>query len=250
MATNTSGDGARLFPWQMVHYIVHGGPNDPSNAQLTYLNPPGSAAGGYLDAWQTIGGVTSLNYVTVPPVPGSQTPPAIPIPRSQSMWGGTTAALAAGLTSVTITNGGGVYCGTLPKGAWVDSVDMFVYATFTGNAGTVVDVGLFYAPANTVSTTGPGYGPPLLFPLAFITGGGTANTLYSTEAVGGVSAFTSAGTLNLGPGIGTTVNTAGQLASMSDIDLYFVAFGLSTSQGTALATGSAAIRVKFTGLEG
>lgn len=249
MATNVSGDGARLFNWQMVHYIVHGGPNDPSTQG--FFNPPGSADGGYLSAWATsAAGVTSLNYVSVPPVPGSQTPPAIPIVRSQSMWGGTTAALSATLTSFAGTLGGGVYCGTLPKGAWVDSVDLFIYAAFSGNSGTVVDLGLFYAPANTVSTTGPGYAPNLLFPLAFITGGGTAGQLYSTEAVGWVSAFTNTGAGILGPGLGTTVNTAGQLASMSDIDLYFVAFGLSTSQGTALATGSAAIRVKFTGLEG
>jgi hypothetical protein len=261
MPTNVGGDSARLFPWQMVHYIVHGGPNDPSplpttqgtpTALFTGVSAAGTADGCYLSAWKTTGaGVTSVNFITVPPLPGSVAPPPyIPIPRTQQMFGGTGtgAAIAAAATSVT-TNAGGVYLGTVPQGAWMDSVDYYVYSAFSGNNGTCFAAGVFYAQANAYNSSNtPGYQPATVYPIAFVSGGGAANTLYSTET-GQATAFTNTQTSNLGPGIGQSAFTAGSLASVSDIDLYFIVFCAGTST-TNLATGSAAVRIKFTGLEG
>jgi hypothetical protein len=261
MPTNVTGDQARLFPWQMEHYIQHGGPNDPSplpttqgtpTALFTGVSAAGTADGCYLSAWKTTGaGVTSLNSITVPPVPGSPYGTGyIPLPRSQYMFGGTGGgSFAPGLTSVT-TNAGGVYIGTIPQGAWVDSVDLYIYAAFSGNNGVCYDVGVFYCQAQAYnSNNSPGYQPATVYPLAFVTGTAAgANTLFSTET-GLASAFTSTNLANLGPGNGQSAFTTGSLASIGDIDLYFIAFCSGTAT-TYLATGSAAVRIKFTGLPG
>lgn len=249
MATNVTGSSARLFDWQMVHYIVHGGPNDPTKptSTTTTITNPANTDGGYLSALVSTSTGTATNFITVFPIPGSQTPPAQPLPRSQMMFGGSGAgsAPAAGLTSVT-NNFGGVYLGTVPQGAWVDSVDMFVYIGFTGGTQILASIGVYYCQANAYNTNTTGYVPSTMYPIAFLSGGCAANTLYSTET-GLATAFTSNNTQNLGPGIGSTTFTAGSLASMSDIDLYFIAYGTAS---TSLTTGSAAVRIKFTGLEG
>ena len=79
MVTNTPGKSARLFAWQMSHYIVRGGPNDPVLPATG--GPP-----------VTTGGVFSYNSVlTVPPTPGAQ--PAEPVTQTiNSTTGATTSA--------------------------------------------------------------------------------------------------------------------------------------------------------------
>lgn len=270
MPTNTAGDNARLFPWHVLHYIVRGGPNDPATTigegegvpayWGTSISGAGTADGAYLSAWKTTpAGVTSQNFVTLPPLPGIPTgsvqPGYIPLPRTQSMGAGSGiggVGMSASLTSVT-GNAGGVYLGTIPQGAWIDSIEMFIYAGFTAPGG-VTDIGIFYAQAGAYSSSNTaGQQPGTVYPLAFLTGGGAAGTLYSTElANGSKTAFTSTGGTtapNVGPGLGTSNFTIGSLASISDIDLYFCVYGTGTAS-SGLTTGSAAVRIEFSGLGG
>lgn len=224
--TNVPGDSARLFQWQMVHYLVHGGPNDPV---IQSSSPPVQATPGYL-GWNTV--------VTLPPIPGTQTPPAVPLPRVQQI--GSTGTV--GGTATLSSNNGGIYIGTIPQGSWIESVEVFSYIPFAG--GTSLAGGVFYAPADTQGAA-PGFQPATLFSLAYLIAFMGTNTLYSTETSVGATAFTTV-SVQKGPGTGTA--GAGQLASLGDIDLYYVV--ANTAGQASLTNGSVAVRVKFTGLEG
>lgn len=221
--TNIVGDSARLFQWQMVHYLVHGGPNDPV---IQSASPPTNTAGqgGYL-AWNT--------SVVLPPVPGTQTPPAVPLPRVQSI-------ISAGTAGATMANNtGGVYIGTLPQGSWLESIEAYLYTAFTG----ATNFGVYYAPAGSFSAANsPGFQPQTVFQLVSFTGAGTANTIYSTDAIDAANKTAWTAAPGVGPG-NATAASAGQLASLGDIDLYFLVT-------TTASAGTAAVRVKFTGLEG
>ena len=223
--TNVPGDSARLFQWQMVHYLVHGGPNDPV---IQSASPPTQASPGYL-GWGTV--------VTLPPLPGTQTPPAVPLPRVQQI--GSTGTVS---TTTLSTNNGGIYIGTIPQGSWIESVEVYSYIAFAG--GTSLFGGVFYAPADTQGAA-PGFQPATLYSLAYLIAFMAGSTLYSTETSAGTTAFTTA-SIQKGPGTGTA--GAAQLASLGDIDLYYVV-GNTSGQST-LTNGSVAVRVKFTGLEG
>jgi hypothetical protein len=229
--TNTPGDQARLFPWQMSHYIVHGGPNDPV---IQSAAPPTQASPGYL-GWSTV--------LTLPPVPGTQTPPAVPLPRVQSL--NSTGTLSSGVLG---SNTGGLYIGTIPQGAWILDLSLYCYVSLAG--GTSTSIGIFYAAADTVGAGNAGGQPTSLNNLAYITSP-TAGNLYTAVGAGdaGTTAFTAVGnsTTPLGPGTGTS--GVAQLASLSDIDLYVVGF-LVAGTGTANTNGAYAVKVEFTGLEG
>lgn len=114
MVTNTAGDSARLFPWQMSHYIVRGGVNDP-------VQPSASNAGG----------IFSFNSTFLaPPIPGAS--PAV------------SRAMSIGLTGTLI---GGILIGTIPQGAWITGVGIFSYTSWAG--GSAGAIGLGYAAANS-----------------------------------------------------------------------------------------------------
>jgi|SRR5882672_329622 len=275
MATGFAGTNARLFPWQTKHYLIRGGPFDPA---IPSTGNAGSLLGGYLNAVNAAG---QTNQITLPPVPGTQTPPNVPIPRVQSMNSSTGVYTAA--TGTLATNNGGVYLGTIPGGSWIESVEMFVYTALTG--GTSVSVGLFYTPSENVGVA-PGFQPATLYALA-VQNTPVINTIYSTRYVGATlnnATFTSAplitqfnGGWQVGPGFGpsglvwpainvTTLAAdgppggegiggakdllAGGVASVpGDIDLYFVNF-LAGGSGTANTAGNFEVKVEFTGKMG
>jgi hypothetical protein len=220
-----AGDSARLFPWQVSHYIVRGGPNDPV-LQTTPAVP----------AVQTGGGTLSFNStVILGPVPGQQ--PAL----NRTMTLNSTGTLTAGQLT---TNTGGIYIGTIPQGAWILDVGLFCYAALS--VGTSTSVGVFY-------TNEPGdltYPPPTLNLLGYITTP-AANTTYGVKSGSGITAFTAVNAA-VGPtGLGNAAVAGGiaALASLSDIDLYVASF-LVGGTGTASSTGCFACLVEFTGLEG
>lgn len=171
MATNVAGDSARLYPWQVSHYIVRGGPNDPSIPSVSNL-----------------GGILSANgVVTVPPVPGFQ--PALP--RTETF----NASTAAGSASLT-TNNGGVLLGTIPAGAWITNIELFCLVGLSGGSST--SVGFFAVNANTA------YPQASVSTLAYITSP-AANTLYSLRGSnGGATAFTGVSATLLGPAAALT----------------------------------------------
>lgn len=254
MVTNTPGTNARLYPWQVKHYIQRGGPNDPV-AQASG-GPPVTTGG-------SLGWNTSLTF---PPIPGTQTPPNVPLPRVMSL--NSTGTLTA-TTGVLATNTGGILVGTIPGGSWIDEVEIYCYTALSG--GTSTSVGLFYAPANTFNTVASPQ-PATLWVLGYITTP-AAGTSYGTRTRP-ANAVTSAGALGsaltgyqIGPGNG--VSGAQQLASLGppegqgfggltqgaaalasgDIDLYFVSF-LVAGSGVAPTAGEFGFRIDFTGQEG
>ena len=267
MATNFAGSLFRLYPWQTKHYLCRGGPFDPV---IQTAGTQGSLTGGYLQV---------ATSITLPPVPGTQTPPAVPLPRVQSQI--STGTLTA-TTGTLASNTGGVYLGTIPGGAWIDSVEIYCYTALSG--GTATSVGVFYAESESVSTTNtPGYQPTTLYTLGHILTP-AAGTVYTSHGVPASNAVTSAGGLRAvltgfqtGPGTGPTGSTwptinaqtlasdgppggegfggikdllAGGTAPLpGDIDLYFVNF-LVAGSGTANTAGNFAVKVEFTGLMG
>jgi hypothetical protein len=226
-----AGDSARLFPWQVDHNCVRGGPNDPV-VQTTPAIPAQQTGGGSL-SWNTT--------LTLPPVPGVQ--PAV----NRTMTINSTGTLTSGQLT---TNTGGLYLLTIPQGAWIESLSFFCYAAMAG--GTSTSLGFFY----TAEPADLAYPPATLNLLAYITTP-TANTLYSSVATGGgATSFTSVlgagGTSGgnaspLGPGNAQT--GIGQLASLSDIDIYVATF-LVAGAGTANTGGCYSAMFNFTGLEG
>lgn len=259
MSANLTGLQTRLYPWQVKHYITHGGPNDPV-AQATG-GPPVTGAG--VLSWNST--------LTLPPLPGTQTPPNVPLPRVQSLNSGGTLTVT---TAVMATSTGGIYVGTIPGGAWIDDVEIYCYAALAG--GTSTSVGLFYAPAGSFSASNsPGFQPATLWTLGYITTP-AAGTVYGTRTRP-ANATTSAGMLgsaltgyqvgpgngvsgaqqgaNLGPPTGEGFGGAkdllagGAQPTQGDIDLYFCSF-LIAGGGTAPTGGSFAFRVDFSGLVG
>ena len=270
MATNFAGSLFRLYPWQTKHYLVRGGPYDPV---IQTSGNAGSLTGGYLNV---------ANSVTLNPIPGTQTPPAVPLPRVQSQnSGGSFSTSTAALTS----NTGGVYIGTIPGGSWIESVEAFCYTTLSG--GTSVSWGIFWAPSETFSASNtPGFQPATLFALAYLVTAPAANTMYTTRtmvvtatnnalSLAGVSAVAEWTGWALGPGTGptgTSTPTGATLAGLGppggegfggikdllaggaspipgDIDLYAVSF-LTGGSGTANTAGNFQVKVEFTGLVG
>jgi hypothetical protein len=261
MVTNTPGTNARIFPWQMKHYIQRGGPNDPT-LQATG-GPP-----------VTTGGVLGFNSsLTFPPIPGTQTPPAVPLPRVMSMP-------SPGSTHVTTTgiltnNVGGILVGTIPGGSWIQNVEIYCYTAPTFAGTTPFDsVGLFYQSANVFNTVANPQ-PATLWALATkqtITAGSSftpftaaANGITTAGALRGVLTAYQLGPGNgvagpqqlasLGPpegqGFGGLTQGATALAS-GDIDLYFVAFATNatSSANATMTAGEFGFLVEFTGHEG
>jgi hypothetical protein len=224
MATGTVGDSARLFPWQMSHYIVKGGPNDPSVLPPTG-GPPVTGAG-YL-SWNS--------SIVVPPVPGAS--PATP--RTMSLHNGGTLT-----TGQLVTGTGGIFIGTIPQGAWLLDLNLFCYASLAG--GTDASVGIFYV-RNSLAIAQV-YPVVTLNLLAYITSP-AADTMYGIKTTQGVTAFTAVNA-TVGPtGPGDGVAGIKELASIGDIDLYVASF-LIAGGGTANTGGSYGVMVEFTGLEG
>jgi hypothetical protein len=261
MATNVAGTNARLFPWQMKHYIQRGGPNDPTL----------QASGG---PPVTTGGVLGFNSsITFPPIPGTQTPPNVPLPRVMSMP-------SPGSTHVTTTgiitnNTGGILVGTIPGGSWIDNIEIYCYTTPTfGGTTPFTAVGLFYANANAFQTQAIPQ-PATLWTLASITSPTTGNvySTFTSPANGVTTAGAQRAALtayqvgpgngvagpqqlaSLGPpegqGFGGLTQGAAALAS-GDIDLYFVAFTVNgtSSANATMTAGEFAVRIDFTGQEG
>lgn len=267
MSTGFAGSLFRLYPWQTKHYLVRGGPFDPV-IQTSGL--AGSLTGGYLQV---------ATSITLGPVPGTQTPPNVPLPRVQSQI--STGALTVA-TGVLGSNNGGVYIGTIPGGAWIDSVEMFVYTALSG--GSATSVGIFYTPSeNQVGAAAPGFQPATMYCLAYQTTP-VINTLYTTSGFPGSNGLTGPPVAcanwtgwSRGPGNGpsstswptitqTTLASdgppggegfggakdllAGGAASIpGDIDLYFVNF-LIAGSGTANTAGNFQVKIEFTGLAG
>lgn len=255
MATGFAGSVFRLLPWQAKHYITRGGAFDPA-AQATG-GPP--VTGGGILSWNSV--------VTLPPIPGTQTPPNVPLPRVQQL--NSTGTLTA-TTGILATSVGGIYVGTVPGGAWITDVEIFCYTALSG--GTSTSVGLFYAPANTAGAA-PGFQPATLWVLGYITTP-AAGTVYGSGRTGAqTNAVTSAGGqaaaltgYQVGPGsfsaaqvlagggppggegFGGLTQGATQ-ATPGDIDLYFCSF-LVAGSGAAPTGGSFGFRLDFTGLVG
>lgn len=270
MATNVTGNVARLFGWQMLHYYQRGGPNDPDGQSL-YNTTTAHWGGGSL-SWNSV--------FTYPPVPGTQTPPAQAIQRTMTL--NTNAALSLTTGALAITGAqvqGGILLGTIPGGSWVDDVQIFCYEALTG--GTSVSFGLFYAPAGTVGSpfVAAFPQPNTMYTLGYVTSPATG-TIYGaktrpTNAITGTGALV--GNLagyQVGPGypIGAaSLNLAGAgtpgaqgFAGMpqaqasganpptppsGDIDIYACTF-LIGGAGTAPTQGSFGVLVTFTGQEG
>jgi hypothetical protein len=213
MATGVAGDSARLFPWQMQAYIVRGGPNDPVLPATG--GPP--VTGGGVFSWNSA--------ITFPPIPGVQPP------LNRSMTIQTTGA----------GNIGGILIGTIPQGAWITGLQLFVYTAFTG--GTPF-IGVMGVPANTAypptfSTTN--IGAPTLTATSGIIGqvSGAATGLFGSPAGNGIGALTG------NTGFGPTIAQAG------DVDLYaYISGSANAGSAGAAVAGSAAIWVSFSGLEG
>lgn len=267
MATNFAGSLFRLYPWQTKHYLLRGGPFDPV---IQSGGIQGALTGGYLNV---------ANPVTLNPIPGTQTPPNLPLPRVQSMVSTGTLTVTTGTLA---SNTGGIYLGTIPGGAWIESVEIYCYVTLSG--GTSTSVGIFYAESQDASGAAPGFQPTTLRELGYITSpvAGTTYTSRGVPATG--NTVTSAGALSAqltgwqtGPGSGPTGSTfptinsqtlasngppggegfvgikdllaGGAVSTPGDIDLFFVNF-LIAGSGTAATAGQFAAKVEFTGLVG
>jgi hypothetical protein len=224
MTTGAPGDSARLFPWQVSHYLVKGGPNDPS--VLPPTGGPPVTSGGYL-SWNS--------SILVPPVPGAQ--PALNRTMSLHSAGTLTAGQLTG-------NTGGIYIGTIPQGAWILDVNLMCYAALAG--GTDLSVGIFYVQQSLAAAQV--YPATPLNLLAYITSP-AASTMYGIKTTLGMTLFTAANAAPGPTGPGNGVTGIAQLASLGDIDLYVASF-LIAGGGTANTGGSYGVMVEFTGLEG
>jgi hypothetical protein len=258
MTTNAPGTSARLFPWQVKHYIQRGGPNDPV-AQASG-GPPVSTGG-------SLGWNTSLTF---PPIPGTQTPPAVPLPRVMSM---TSAGTYTTTTGILATNTGGILVGTIPGGSWIDGIEIYTYAVLAGTSSFPTSVGLFYTNANAFNTVAQPQ-PVTLWALGTTPANPVAGTTYTSYGAA-ANTITTVGCLRaalasyqVGPGNGVAGST--QLASLGppegqgfggltqgaaslpsgDIDLYFVAFTVAGSATSTLTGGEFGFRIDFTGQEG
>jgi hypothetical protein len=258
MVTNTAGTNARLFPWQMKHYIQRGGPNDPV---LQASGGPPVTTGGSL-GWNTV--------LTFPPIPGTQTPPNVPLPRVMSM---SSAGSYVSTTGILSANNGGILVGTIPGGSWIDTIEIYCY---TALANAASQVGLFYAPANAFNTVASPQ-PAILWALGVTPAAPATGTVYTSTALGAtLNVITTPGAQRaqmqgwqVGPGNG--VVGPQQLASLGppegqgfgglpqgnapllsgDIDLYFVSFTPAGGQVAPVAgPGEFAFRIDFTGQEG
>jgi len=235
--SNIPQDSARLFPWQVDHNCVRGGPNDPIMQQqaITTATPPATLGGGSV-SWNT-------SFV-MNPVPG-QNPPT---PRVMSLYANGT--FASGAMTVNTTSGG-LYLLTVPKGAWIQDVQMYCYTALTGSGF----IGVFYAPASTDLTYPPGAQATAalsnMFLLCASTAAvATAGTLLSLKSGSGLTAFNTltGASVELGPGNANPAATApnvNQLASLDDMNIYVAAYGTGAPTG-----GSFAVMINFTGLEG
>jgi hypothetical protein len=227
MATGTIGSQARLFPWQMIHYIQRGGNNDPSGPPVTNTGTPNFTPNG--------GGVFSANSaVTLPQPPGSGNAP----PRTQilnSTAGSTQNTTQIG--SVGTPNNGGIYIGTIPQGAWIAMCAIQIFTAFatTGNMDTLA---IAYAAAGTTGTAATNWAPPILNAIVNSTTM-TAGYFATQATVSGISAFSTI----FAPNFGLLP------AQLGDIDLYVVLYK-AAGTGTAFTTGSAAVKVGFSGLGG
>jgi hypothetical protein len=221
-------DSPRKFAWQVDHYCVRGGPNDPV-IQTTPSSPVNSAqpAGGGSISWNT---TFVLPAVSAPFSPTTVNPS--PLPRTMALNSAGTYA-----TNVLSGNTGGLYLLSLPQGAWVQDVELYCYAALAGGS---TNIGLFYTPT-------PGdlvYPPPNLNLLAAIATP-AAGALYGLKSGSGVTAFSVLPSItSLGPGAPITGN-AGQLGSLGDIDIYIATYG-----GAAPTAGCFAAMINFTGDEG
>lgn len=216
MTTNVAGDTARQFPWQMSHYMMRGGPNDPVLAATPSPTP-------------TTGGVFSWNSVlTLGPVPGTQTPPAVPLPRTMT------------IQTTGSGNVGGILIGTISQGSWITNLQFAIYTAFTG--GTPF-IGVYGVPANTAYP--PTFSTTNVNAAFTATSGiigqvtGAAAGLFASPAGNGFGALS--GNTGFGP----------CLAATQDVDIYVYISG-STNAGSAGAAvaGSASVWLEFTGLEG
>lgn len=265
MVTNSPGTGARIFPWQVKHYIQRGGPNDPVT-QATG-GPPVTGLGSL--SWNSV--------LTLPPIPGTQTPPNVPEPRTMTML--TPGAAHVATTGILTGNTGGILVGTIPGGAWIQNVEIYCYTTPTfGGTTPFTAVGLFYANAQAFNTLASPQ-PTTLWTIGTITSPTTGNVYVPGTATfaAGANAITTAGAIRgqltgyqVGPGNGVAGST--QLASLGppegqgfagqtqgaaalpqgDIDLYFCAFtaGGTSSANATMTAGSFGFLVEFTGHEG
>lgn len=178
MGTNIVGDKARLYEHQVSHYIARGGPNDTD----------------------IIPNIWAYNAtVQYPPIPGSVSPPSLPTYR-------------------TFNIATGILVGTLPQGAYITDVHVYVLTAFnaTGNNNLLVGT----VNAGTAQASLPG-------------------TLNNLVAAGDVNALA----------VGNTFVTRGfgpAICLNADQDLYIQ----YTQTGTAATQGNAMLVVKFTGLLG
>jgi len=234
------GNVARQFNWQMDHYAVRGGPNDPV-AQTAASSPVNSA-------YPATGG--SLSYTsafTYPPVPGVT--PATP--RNMVLYanGSVTSGLMTGNTASS-----GLLLLTIPKGSWIQNVELYTYTTLAGSAS----LGVFYVPASLdlVYPAGNTAANALSGPMYLLAAQAAPaqGVLYSLKTATGISTafgtLPSAPQLPLGPGTaqnvsGTAAVNQGQLASCDDINIYVAAYG--TGAPTA---GCFSVMINFTGIEG
>lgn len=236
MATNTAGTSARQFPWQVTHYLNRGGVNDPVVPATG--GPPVTGAGYF-----------SFNSsVILPPLPTTQTPPAVPAPRIMSI----NSTTGATTNNTITTNNGGVLLGTIPQGAWLISMQVAILTAFSG--GTNDTIALAYAVADTA------YAPATLGILGTLVTGqyGTAG-LYGVPTSNAATLKGFTGSFATAPGIGPGTGVAGlgpagtsnvsQLASLTDIDIYVVTY-LAAGTGTAFTAGSGQVLIEFTGLPG
>jgi len=225
MPTGSIGDSARLYPWQVGHYIARGGPNDPVVATTPAV--PAAQTGGGSVSWNTT--------LTLPPAPGQSAPRTMILNNNGTLTAG---------QLVNPTTGGGLLIGTIPQGAWITNLMLQCYQTIAG--GTSTSVGLFYTNA-LLDTT---YPPATLNLLAYITTP-TISNLYSTTTSINATAFTAANAAPgpLGAGVPTTAGAIANLASLSDINIYVAGF-LVAGGGTANTAGTYAALIEFTGLEG
>lgn len=238
MVTNTVGDSARQFPWQVTHYIMRGGQNDPVSPATG--GPPVST-----------GGILSFNSTQVlPPIPGAQ--PAVQrVQTINSTTGATT-------NNTITTNNGGVLIGTIPQGAWIISMQVAILTAFSG--GTNDTIGIAYSVAGAASLAANNFAPATLGILGLLKSAqyGTAG-LYGVPTSNAATIIGFTGAFNSAPGLGPGTGVAGlgpagtsnvsQLASLSDIDIYAVTY-LAAGGGTAFTAGSLALIIEFSGLEG
>jgi len=225
------GDSPRQFPWQVDHNAVRGGPNDPilQTAPVTGTAVPSS-----------LGSVSWNTTFTLNPVAG-QNPPT---PRTMSLFG---AGSVSGGAVINNTTSGGLLLLTIPKGAWIQDIELYTYTSLS-----VGNLGIFYVPNSLDLSYPPGTATAAASSNMFLLCGiatPAAGTLYGLKSGSGVTAFgiLTGASPALGPGVGGVPATPNisQLASLDDINIYVMAYG-----STAPTAGCFAVEINFTGLEG